>query len=126
MSQSGDWNGAAEAYRQALALSPNPLGYYGLGLALLNLERRDEAIDILTQGLELEPDFYKLYLPLGQAFLQQQDWPAALNAYRKAVALKPELAEANLQLGQLLRRQGQLPEAAALGFYRRRGKLASV
>lgn len=117
LTQLEDWEGAAQAYRQAIALGSNYLCYYRLGVALVKLELWDEAIATLNRGLELKPDYYKFYLPLGQALVHQQHWEAAIEAYGKAVALKPEVAEFNLQLGQLLRRQGRFTEA--VGYLQR-------
>ncbi|WP_157888659.1 tetratricopeptide repeat protein, partial [Arthrospira platensis] len=111
LTQLEDWEGAVQAYRQAISLGSNYLCYYRLGVALVKLELWDEAIATLNQGLELKPDYYKFYLPLGQALVHQQHWEAAIEAYGKAVALKPGVAEFNLQLGHLLRRQGRFTEA---------------
>ncbi|WP_434222749.1 tetratricopeptide repeat protein [Limnospira platensis CENA597] len=111
LTQLEDWEGAAQAYRQAISLGSNYLCYYRLGVALVKLELWDEAIATLNQGLELKPDYYKFYLPLGQALVHQQHGEAAIEAYGKAVALKPGVAEFNLQLGHLLRRQGRFTEA---------------
>lgn len=111
LTQLEDWEGAVQAYRQAISLGSNYLCYYRLGVALVKLELWDEAIATLNQGLELKPNYYKFYLPLGQALVHQQHGEAAIEAYGKAVALKPGVAEFNLQLGHLLRRQGRFTEA---------------
>ncbi|TVR12243.1 MAG: glycosyltransferase [Phormidium sp. GEM2.Bin31] len=111
LTELGDWAGAVEAYQQAIALDANPLGYHRLGLALLKLERWDEAITVFNQGLDLNPDDYKLHLSLSQAWIQKQDWQAAIEALRRAADLEPEQADINIQLGQVLHRQGRIQEA---------------
>lgn len=52
----GNYSGAAEAYRRALADSPSPLVHGRLGCCYLNLGLYGKAVELLEKALERKPD----------------------------------------------------------------------
>lgn len=106
-----DWQGAIEAYQQAISLNSNYLCCYRLAVALVKLEHWDEVIEVSNKGLALNPYYYKFYLLIGPALVNKQAWQLAIDAYRQAVVIQPEIIEFKLKLGQLLFHQERFEEA---------------
>jgi tetratricopeptide (TPR) repeat protein len=62
----------------------NTLGYYFLGLGLIN-----EAIGVFTTALEHFPESALLYDSLGEAYLKQGEPTMAIENYRRSLELAP-------------------------------------
>jgi tetratricopeptide (TPR) repeat protein len=98
----------------AVKLTPtDPEAHYTRGLALVNLERLDEAVTEFQQATRLRPHHYYEWLDLGVTLDRLGDQTAALAALRESVRLAPSFAQPRWQLGNLLFRQGQYDEAFA-------------
>jgi predicted Zn-dependent protease len=70
---------AAEILSDALPLFPNStMIRLGLGIALNQLQRYDEAIRVLTDCLRLKPDFGPAFEALGSAYLDSLDFAKLL------------------------------------------------
>jgi tetratricopeptide (TPR) repeat protein len=64
-----DFNGAAEAYRQALAIDPKlAAGHLGLGQSLARQGKLDDALMHYHQAMELDPNLKTYLLELAVAF----------------------------------------------------------
>jgi tetratricopeptide (TPR) repeat protein len=101
-----------ERYERALAIDPARWDIHnGLGLALTDLGRYDEAEAVLQKGLSLQPDSAKICASLGYLFDCKGDLAAAAKAYRRALALDPTLVSPRCQLGLVLFALGEFAEA---------------
>ncbi|HTT56181.1 MAG TPA: tetratricopeptide repeat protein [Opitutaceae bacterium] len=94
-----------EAARQRM---PNdPAVHNNLGLALLQLGRRDEAIRELQSVLRLAPDSAEGHFSMGRALLgAPADYRAALREFERAARLRPDWPAAQEAVAQLRARLG--------------------
>jgi tetratricopeptide (TPR) repeat protein len=116
--QAGQTDRAVEAYRRAIALSPDfAEAYNNLGVALGRLGRREEAARAYGRTIALKPDLAAAHHNLGAVLAELARAGDAEVALRRAIALKPDLAEAHSDLGVVLKVQGRL-EAARDAFRR--------
>ncbi|HPQ28487.1 MAG TPA: tetratricopeptide repeat protein [Desulfobacteraceae bacterium] len=95
-------------------ISKNPYtnrGHNGLGLALLDKKRFEEAVEHFSKALEIKPRDSMTYNNLGNALLAMGDVDSAINRYRRAIDLKPEYSEAHNNLGLALGRKGDYSSA---------------
>jgi rhomboid protease GluP len=84
------------------------------GRKALAAGRSDEAIDMLLQSIQKNPEFAEGYSLLGQAYMQKQQPAAAEGAYRRALALQPKASGVRYELGMAILAQGRTAEALAL------------
>ncbi|WP_419731235.1 tetratricopeptide repeat protein [Lichenicola sp.] len=95
---------AAKLYASAIEVSPRAAAYHhGLGNALAELGRPDEAIDAYRAALRLEPDHAAVSFDLGNAFRISGRLDEAAGAYRDALRIRPDFAEAQANLGVVLK-----------------------
>ncbi len=118
----GDWEGALEAYRVALAEMPgDPTVHNHVGLACFELKRYDKALEAYTRASQLAPKdpaplarIAEIHETLGQrhaaadalvsmAVVHQswRDWAQAIEAYRRATKLYPDHLPARRALAQI-------------------------
>lgn len=84
--QIGDYKGAAEAFRRSIAIEPDAVfAYANLSAALLRLDRADEALGVLQQGLQIRPSG-QLYSNLGNLLFNRGDYVGAAQAFQHAVS----------------------------------------
>jgi tetratricopeptide (TPR) repeat protein/predicted Ser/Thr protein kinase len=104
---------AIEMERRALALDPQLAdGHMWLGSALLGLERVDEAILEIREGLRLDPTNAQGHQVLARAYwVGKGDFPAAIPEFERAIELNPEAGYSYLQLALLLAYEGQYDRA---------------
>lgn len=77
---------AEKAFRHSLSLQPDASFAYGnLSTALLRLNRDDEALLVLQQGLRIRPNG-NLYSNLGTILFAKGDYVGAASAFRHAVS----------------------------------------
>ncbi len=101
--QQGNWEEAAAAYREAIALNPEfSWSHHNLGNVLLELEDWTGAAEALQRAVELNPEFAWSHYSLGMAFAGQQRWAAARGAYRQAQTLDPEMEPVGAKLSESL------------------------
>jgi uncharacterized protein HemY len=72
--------------------------WYGLGRALLELERPGEASDAFRHALAAKPNYTAAQRELGQSLLAQGEWAAAVEAFRAGIALAEKTGD--LQTGR--------------------------
>ena len=72
--------------------------WYGLGRALLDLERPGEAADAFRRALAAKPDYTAAQRDLGQSLLAQGEPAAAAEAFRLGIALAQKTGD--LQAGR--------------------------
>jgi len=84
-----DWPKAESLYRELARRQPrNAAAKRGLGVALLNQQKNEDAATALEASLRLSDDI-DTRLDLAAAFAAQDRYPSALPHLRKAVAAKP-------------------------------------
>ena len=91
----------------------DPEAHYTRALALVNLQRLDEAVAELHEATRLRPHHYYEWLDLGVTLDRLGDQLAAVDALRESVRLAPSFAQPRWQLGNILYRQGRYQEAFA-------------
>ena len=88
--QRGDGEGAAAAFRKALADNPRDAqSLAGSAIASHLLGRDDQAISALKHSLEIEPDFAYAAFLLGQFAYAQGDLDLAIKSYERALKIQP-------------------------------------
>jgi Flp pilus assembly protein TadD len=85
---SGSYDDAATLYRHILASQPDDYeSMHGLGRALLQMDRLDEAIGWLRDAITLFPASPEFYGDLGTAYLKVGKNDDALAAFKKGLSL---------------------------------------
>jgi len=114
----GDYEGALEAARTALAINAeDPAALFLEGRSLFNLGRLDEAMASLTASAELDPANGYVQNLLGLALIRQGRADEAVVALERAAALVSEVAYIQNNLGMALELSGRSSEAVVA--YRR-------
>ena len=83
-------------------LSPDPALYLTLGRLYLTTENPDQAIAILTEVIDAEPQFADALALLAQAHESKGDWDEASAVYERAVLVGPQRARYRRQLANAL------------------------
>ena len=82
-----------------------------LGVAYLDLNRTDEALELLERARRLEPDAWQGHNRLGLAYLRRGDMEGAGGAFREASRKAPWMPHPHLNLARVYERQGQSDSA---------------
>jgi enediyne biosynthesis protein E4 len=82
-----------------------------LGVAYMDLDRTDEAIELLERARQLEPNAWQGHNRLGLAHLRRGDMAAAGDAFREASRKAPWMPHPHLNLARVYERQGQSDRA---------------
>jgi tetratricopeptide (TPR) repeat protein len=103
---------ALDAYQKAIAADPtNPDRYLDCTRLLIDLNRYDEAIEIVQHGITMVPDDYPLTIRLGAVEMMKGNREKAREDYRKAIAEHPALALGYVALAQTYMKEGKDDEA---------------
>jgi tetratricopeptide (TPR) repeat protein len=108
-----DWTSQRTLWEDAVAKSPNKARTYnGLGLALLQEDRLEEASQYFQQAITLEPKGGQAYLNLGYVYSLQGDYDKAIEYYEQAIPLNQTfLADVYNNLGVVYLEQQRMEEA---------------
>ena len=88
------------------------LSYYvNRGLAYLNLQKHDEALNNYNKALEIYPKNYLLWYNKGVVLEEMGKIEDAIKAYQEAILLRPTYARPHLQLGNLCYKQERITQA---------------
>ncbi len=110
----GDIEGAASAFREALSINPRYLKAINkLGLALRELGEDDEAADLFRRGLDLDPHEAELHYQLGLLFADRENFASAVESFQHACEVCPDEVEFHAHLALALQNMGLLDRAAA-------------
>ena len=84
--QQGDYAAAERLFRKSMQLEPDAVfAYANLNATLLRLDRADEALSVLQQGLRIRPAGM-LYTNLGTTLFARGDYQGAADAFQRAVS----------------------------------------
>jgi predicted O-linked N-acetylglucosamine transferase (SPINDLY family) len=109
------WEGAVQAYREAVRLDPGSVdARFSLGCALQSLNRHDEAAGAYGATLRLQSDHFAALNNLGNCHQRCGRYEQAAEAYSRGLALSPAAAGTLANLGTVLQELGRLGEAVAL------------
>jgi tetratricopeptide (TPR) repeat protein len=87
----GQWERAAERFREAIALKPDfSDAHYNLGHTLVQLNDRAGAIASFREAIRFRPDFAAAHTNLGKLLLEEGDREAAREAIATAARLAPD------------------------------------
>jgi len=113
--QRSDFATAERCYLQVLEQSPQDSNAWQL-LGTLNdqIGRHQDAIEMLSRSLELDPLQSHTHYNLAGAYKATGRISEAIAHYRQALELKPTMIEALLNLGVVLSEQGELNQAISL------------
>ncbi len=103
---------ALEAYRAALVADPsNPDRTLDYTRLLMDMDRYDEAIQVVQTGLGETSSTAPLQLRLGAVEMVNGNYAAARDAFQAALVIDPQLDAAYVGLAQTYARQANDPEA---------------
>lgn len=103
MHQAGQTEAAAQHYGNLLDLEPNyPHAGYLYAVALLSLDRVDEALPRIQAHLKSRIDHASGWATLGDCYARQNKTAEAAGAYQQALRLEPNNFEIAVSLGKLL------------------------
>jgi tetratricopeptide (TPR) repeat protein len=112
MQRNRDYRSELVLWQDTIAKSPNnPRAYNGVGLALAQASRVQEAIGPYEQALRIRSDYAEAHNNLGNALFQLGRETEAAEHYKQALQIKPGFAEAYYNLGGTLARLGRMAEA---------------
>ncbi|MBD3367638.1 MAG: tetratricopeptide repeat protein [Candidatus Eisenbacteria bacterium] len=95
MFRAGDFEGAVEAFREAIEADPEyGPAYVSLGTAYMRLDRLAEAARVFRRAIEIDPENASAHVGLGQTLKLQSNPDAAIEALEKALELDPSSADA--------------------------------
>ncbi len=103
---------AADHFRQALQLHPDPDTNLDLADLLIRRKQFDEAVTYLNRVLQVEPTNAIAHYDLGVVFQAREKVDEAIDAYEQAVRLDRDNSRAYNNLGILKTEKGLLDEAA--------------
>ena len=103
----------AEIFLQrARDLAPdNPAILNDHGIALAQLGRGDESLDIFRRAVRLAPQFYQAYCNLGKSLIDKNCYHEAEEALSLALALQPDYPETLITFAWLRRNQYRIADA---------------
>nr|WP_205805722.1 tetratricopeptide repeat protein [Burkholderia sp. Ac-20365] len=107
--RSSDVNGAEQAYRNAIELSPRPYyaAYVDLGALLCELDARcNDALRVFDEALVHFPDDAVLHFNRAIAFEELGRFDDAEQSYQRCLELDPAYADAHHNLAILLEKRG--------------------
>jgi tetratricopeptide (TPR) repeat protein len=112
---SGDYKGAALAFRSAVALDPshdNAIKAFNL-MATAYLQANDtaDAMKAYKSSISMAPDDDSAHVKLGNIYFSQQDYVNAEKEYTMAVRISPTSSTNILSLGQAYLAEGKFSDA---------------
>jgi tetratricopeptide (TPR) repeat protein/DNA-binding winged helix-turn-helix (wHTH) protein len=107
----GDYEGAVKTYRQIVHEYPlETEAYRGLGRVLLGEEQSEKAIEVIKEGLAIDPEGKYFYNGLGMVLLGLRRYDEAITAHRRYVDLAPNEPNSHDSLGMSYQQSGRYAE----------------
>lgn len=111
LSTQSDFAGALYCFEKAAILEPNGANLYNYAIALVRVNRFDDARKQVDAALQVNPNLAEAHELLGGLLARGKFMDSALVEYRKAVELRPDFGRARLDLALTLAALGQMREA---------------
>jgi tetratricopeptide (TPR) repeat protein len=109
------WRNSFTLFEHALNVtSNNYLAHYGLGVALAEIDKTDQAIEHYKVALSLKPDYADVHFNLAKALAEQGRIREAIPHYNEVLKLKPGDAGVYNSLGLALAEHGDLAQAVTV------------
>lgn len=91
---------AVDEYIQAIDINKQDYNsYYKVSNLLIDLDKKDEAVKMLTNLLEKKPDYSDATVALGDILIEQENYKEAVNIYLEAIKYNPTSYDLNYNLG---------------------------
>jgi len=91
---------AVDEYAQAIDINKKDYdSYYKISNLLIDLDKKDEAVQMLTNLLDKKPDYAEATVALGDLLIEQENYKEAVNIYTEALKHNPTNYDLNYNLG---------------------------
>jgi tetratricopeptide (TPR) repeat protein len=120
--RSGNYAGAIEKYKAALAIAKDYKYYYQLGLAYKNSRQTDQALAALEESVKAKTDFAIGYNALGSTYLASNVYDKAIEAFKQALKYNPSLDQSKKGIEEAY--AGKIQELSDGGKYEDAGAMA--
>jgi tetratricopeptide (TPR) repeat protein len=114
----GYFQGASDAYREAIHHKPNYLdAYYNMGIAYGSLQdaginKINSAIGAFKEAIRINPKFHHAHIALGASYIKQNEFEEALEILIRASDINPENPQIHYYLGIAYRMSSRFSDAA--------------
>lgn len=109
----GDLNSAIRHYTNAISADPAMFqAYYQRAVALLALNRDNDALADLRRAVEIEPRFARAHRALGKLLLDRGETEEAKRELASAVELEPRITDTRIYYASALIKTGEHQKAA--------------
>jgi len=109
---SGFYEPALADYLRAIELDPaSGLNQWRLSQVYENTNRLDLALIALQKAVQLEPNYFKMYLQLGAYYYKHGDLTKSIEQFKTCVKLAPDEPETHFALGAAFLNKGLLDDA---------------
>lgn len=108
---------AKEIFREGTKLKTKANFLFGLGQVYLAQDSLDQALVLLMQTREADPNNSRIYRSIGDAYAKQKVLSLALDNYHKAVEIEPGWLEVHFIMGKIYYKERRFNEA--LGAFKR-------
>lgn len=91
---------AVEEYAQVIDINSEDYdSYYKIGTLLTDLDKKDDAVQILTTLVNKKPDYIDATIALGDLLIEKEDYKEAANIYTEALKYNTTNYDLNYNLG---------------------------
>ncbi len=94
----GRYEDAIQASKQAVTFKPSPDAYCNLGVAYIRTDRHRDGIESFIKAIEVNPDFLKAYINLGTIYTELGRNEEAVEILEQALMRYPDNGEAREKL----------------------------
>jgi len=109
----GRFGEAASAFERAAELDPGSLEVWeSLGWACRKAGRTDEAKEVWTRILKVDPERASLWNQVAAIDIEREDWAAAADSLAMSLSLEPGESHIRARLAMVLESAGRLEQAA--------------
>jgi tetratricopeptide (TPR) repeat protein len=120
--RAGNYTGAIERYKAALAISKDFKYYYQLGLSYKNSRQIDQAVAALEEAVKVKSDFAIGYNALGSTYLASNVYDKAIEAFKQALKYNSSLDQSKKGIEEAY--AGKIQELSDGGKYEEAGKMS--
>ncbi len=116
---------AVDEYVQAIDINKQDYdSYYKVSNLLTDLDKKDEAAQMLTNLLSKKPDYTEATIALGDLLIEQENYKEAVNIYTEALKYSPTNYDLNYNLGIVYTMLNDFPNAKM--YYEKAAELNTI